>query len=54
MKIYDNRKYKEQMFYLNNQVRPMDFPNKLQYNHPSRKNGLSNDYDSAAEVYILE
>ena len=53
-KIYDNRKYEEQLFYLNNQVRPMDFPNKMQYIHPTRKNGLSNDYDSAAEVYILE
>jgi hypothetical protein len=53
-KIYDNRKYEEQLFYFNNQVRPMDFPNKMQYIHPTRKNGLSNDYDSVAEVYILE
>jgi SAM-dependent methyltransferase len=52
-KIYDNRKYEEQMFYFNNNVRPMNFQNILYNIHPTRKNGLSNNYDGAAEVYIL-
>lgn len=53
-KIYDNRKYEEQLFYFNNQARVMNFKNLLYDIHKSRKNGLSNNYDGAAEVYILE
>jgi SAM-dependent methyltransferase len=53
-KIYDNRKYEEQLFYFNNHIRSMDFTNKMHHIHPTRKNGLSNNYDSASEVYILD
>lgn len=54
VKIYNNRKYEEQLFHFNNQTRCMNFNNILYDIHSTHKNGLSNDYDSASEVHILE
>lgn len=52
-KIYDNRKYEEQLFYFNNHIRVKQYDNILE-NIPSKlKHGLTNTYDSAAEIHIL-
>jgi SAM-dependent methyltransferase len=53
VKTYDNRKYEEQLFHFNNYVRPTEFNNTLFNTHSNHKSGLSNDFNSAVEVYIL-
>ncbi len=53
-RIYNNREYEEQLFYFNNYVRETEFSNVLQTIEPQYKNGLTNKYDCAAEVHILE
>jgi ubiquinone/menaquinone biosynthesis C-methylase UbiE len=54
MKSYSDRQFEEQMFYFNNNIRHCNFNNILLKLHPIKKNGLSNTYDGALEVYILE
>lgn len=54
LKLYDNRKYEEQFFHFNNHMRPANFNNLLYDIKSDQKHGLSNNYDSAVEVYILQ
>ena len=53
-RMYDNRKYEEQLFHFNNHIRPRSFANILFDIDPTKKYGMSNDYDNSSEVYILE
>ena len=53
-KLYDNKKYEEQLFHFNNNVRPTQFNNILFNIDIIEKYGLQNNYDGASEVYILE
>lgn len=48
LKTYDNRRYEEQLAYINNVVRVSDFDNAL-YD----SDAMPNNYDSAAELHIL-
>ena len=54
LKTYNNRQYEEQLFYFNNYTRPSNFENILSEIESDKKYGLSNNYDSSSEVYILE
>ncbi len=53
-KLYDNKKYEEQLFHFNTNVRPLQFNNILFNVSKNKKHGLTNNYDGASEVYILE
>jgi ubiquinone/menaquinone biosynthesis C-methylase UbiE len=54
MKTYDDRQFEEQMFYFNNKIRICYFNNILFDISNNKKHGLSNNYDGAMEVCILE
>jgi ubiquinone/menaquinone biosynthesis C-methylase UbiE len=53
-KIYDNKKYEEQLFYFNRYSRHHVYSNILEDINEKDKNGLKNTYDYASEIYILE
>ena len=53
-KLYDNKKYEEQLFHFNTSIRPLQFNNILFNVSKNKKHGLTNNYDGASEVYILE
>lgn len=52
-KLYDDRKFEEQMFYFNKYER-IDLFDNIIYDIPENmKNGLTNNYDSVSEIHIL-
>jgi cap2 methyltransferase len=54
MKKYDDRKFEEQLFHFNNHERILNYDNIL-YNTPvEQKHGITNNYDGASEIHILE
>lgn len=54
LKIYDNREFEEQLFYFNKKERAISYENILNKISRNEKNGISNNYDGASEVHILE
>lgn len=48
IKIYDNTKYEEQMFYFNNQIRIGCYDNRIYYK------GIDNCFDCALQLYIIK
>jgi hypothetical protein len=51
---YDDRIYEEQMFYFNKYTRNQTYDNLLTNESEKNKNGISNNFDGASEVCILE
>jgi cap2 methyltransferase len=54
IKSYDDRIYEEQMFYFNKHTRNQTYDNLLTNEAEKNKNGISNNFDGASEVCILE
>lgn len=54
MKLYNNRLYENQLFYHNNHTRKQQHINPLMHIETHKKNYLTNDFDSASEIYIIQ
>ena len=51
--LYDNKKYEEQLFYFNTELREAEYKNILEKIDTHDKCGLNNKYDCVAEINIL-
>ncbi len=52
-KLYDNRKYEEQLFYFNKHCREFEYKNMLEHIPFKDRGGLNNKYDSVCEISVL-